>query len=378
MNLLPPISNKRIFGLDFLRAVAILWVVYDHSTSYINHKYQFWFYLPLNFFDGVTVFFVLSGYLIGKLFLTQYYADDFSFKKIIIFCTRRWLRTLPTFYVVYVLFFLYLLVSGKNLNQFSYKVIFFVQNFLSSPPNWFSEAWSLSVEEWFYILFPMLTFAASFFLKRKKIALLITLLLFIMLPLLLRWYFFISDNFQTFRFLDFRNAVFFRLDSIMFGVLAAMIQHQFNSFFINKKNILLVVGVALFIFHFVAVTFAIKMNLYFAVLLFTIEPFAIFLCIPFFANWKLDFTKYFFSKLITLISLISYSAYLLNKTIIQDIIITKFLEKTELDKVSWVYLTIPVYFAYWVIVAMLSVGLYLLIEQPTLQWRDKNFRQNNY
>ena len=133
------------------------------------------------------------------------------------------------------------------------------------------------------------------------------------------------------------------------------------------------IGCIIFVFRFVIVTFAIRMNLYFSVLLFTIEPFAIFLCIPFFADWQIDFRKYFFSKTITIISVVSYSAYLLNKTTIQNVIIIEFLQRTHLDKVSWVYLTIPVYFAYWIIVMILSVSLHLLIEKPVMQWRDRKF-----
>ena len=373
MNLLPPSSSKRIFGLDFLRAVAILWVVYDHSTSYINHKYQFWFYLPINFFDGVTVFFVLSGYLIGNIFLTQFYGNDFSFKKIVRFWIRRWLRTLPAFYFVYGVFFLYILISDKALEQFSFKIFFFVQNFLSPPPNWFLEAWSLSVEEWFYVLFPVTIFVVSFIFKRKKNILLMVLSIFLLLPLTLRLYYFYTDNFQKFPLIEYRNVVLFRLDSVMFGVLAAAVQKRFYSFLKSRKNILLLIGCIIFVFRFVIVTFAIRMNLYFSVLLFTIEPFAIFLCIPFFADWQIDFRKYFFSKTITIISVVSYSAYLLNKTTIQNVIIIEFLQRTHLDKVSWVYLTIPVYFAYWIIVVMLSVSLHLLIEKPVMQWRDRKF-----
>ncbi len=373
MNLLPPSSSKRIFGLDFLRAVAILWVVYDHSTSYINHKYQFWFYLPINFFDGVTVFFVLSGYLIGNIFLTQFYGNDFSFKKIVRFWIRRWLRTLPAFYFVYGVFFLYILISDKALEQFSFKIFFFVQNFLSPPPNWFLEAWSLSVEEWFYVLFPVTIFVVSFIFKRKKNILLMVISIFLLLPLTLRLYYFYTDNFQKFPLIEYRNVVLFRLDSVMFGVLAAAVQKRFYSFLKSRKNILLLIGCIIFVFRFVIVTFAIRMNLYFSVLLFTIEPFAIFLCIPFFADWQIDFRKYFFSKTITIISVVSYSAYLLNKTTIQNVIIIEFLQRTHLDKVSWVYLTIPVYFAYWIIVMILSVSLHLLIEKPVMQWRDRKF-----
>ncbi len=68
--------QNRIFGLDFLRAIAILQVVQGHA--YQLH-YQFWDYTPwaskiisftiFNFVDGVDLFFVLSGFLIGGILI---------------------------------------------------------------------------------------------------------------------------------------------------------------------------------------------------------------------------------------------------------------------------------------------------------------------
>lgn len=58
------ISPNRIYGLDILRALAILFVVIGHGEylmPYARYKY-------VNFlvFEGVSIFFVLSGFLIGE------------------------------------------------------------------------------------------------------------------------------------------------------------------------------------------------------------------------------------------------------------------------------------------------------------------------
>ena len=58
-------SDKRIYGLDILRALAILFVVFAHSTSFVPKSLKI-FYWHLQY-DGVSVFFVLSGFLIGKI-----------------------------------------------------------------------------------------------------------------------------------------------------------------------------------------------------------------------------------------------------------------------------------------------------------------------
>ncbi len=373
MNLLPTPNSSRIFGLDFLRAIAILWVVYDHSTTYINHKYQFWFYLPVNFFDGVTLFFVLSGFLIGNIFITQFSAQNFSLQTLLKFWIRRLLRTLPTFYVVYFLLLFYVLMAEKDLHQFSFKTFFFVQNFFSTPPEYFKEGWSLSVEEWFYVLFPMLTFSFLFGFKNKKNALLVSIFTFILIPFLLRNYFFFFDETKKFRALDYRNIVLFRLDSIMIGVLASLLQKGFHDFCKKKKFFFLFIGCFVLLFNFSVSTFKVHLPYFFSVLLFSIEPFAIFLCLPFFSEWKISFQKNIFTKAITIVSIISYSVYLLNKTIVQDVVIIELLRKFHLENVSWVYLTIPVYFAYWLITIGLAILLYQCIERPVMQWRNKNF-----
>ncbi len=59
-----PSSPNRIFGLDLLRAFAILTVLVTHSDTWVSKKFTF-FYEYIARFDGVSVFFVLSGFLIG-------------------------------------------------------------------------------------------------------------------------------------------------------------------------------------------------------------------------------------------------------------------------------------------------------------------------
>jgi len=59
------IDSSRIFGLDVLRALAILFVIFQHAGNYLPEV------LKQNYnvfiFDGVSIFFVLSGFLIGKI-----------------------------------------------------------------------------------------------------------------------------------------------------------------------------------------------------------------------------------------------------------------------------------------------------------------------
>lgn len=58
------IDSNRIFGLDILRAFAILFVIYKHAANYVPSSVKSIY--TIFSLDGVSIFFVLSGFLIGK------------------------------------------------------------------------------------------------------------------------------------------------------------------------------------------------------------------------------------------------------------------------------------------------------------------------
>ena len=97
-NFLEPanIGQRRFFGLDLIRAIAISSVVYVHSAGILvltGHDF-----LP-SWLDGVELFFVLSGFLIGGL-LIDISDRQPSLRAWLIFMIRRWMRTLPAYFVV--------------------------------------------------------------------------------------------------------------------------------------------------------------------------------------------------------------------------------------------------------------------------------------
>ena len=55
------INTKRIYGLDILRAMAILFVVVGHGKYLLPEKLRYIHRIVV--FDGVSIFFVLSGFL---------------------------------------------------------------------------------------------------------------------------------------------------------------------------------------------------------------------------------------------------------------------------------------------------------------------------
>jgi peptidoglycan/LPS O-acetylase OafA/YrhL len=82
--------QKRIYGLDILRAVAILDILIGHSLTHAN--------IDFGLFDGVNLFFVLSGFLIGKI-LIKNMEREFTIKSLYTFWYRRWMRTLPAYFL---------------------------------------------------------------------------------------------------------------------------------------------------------------------------------------------------------------------------------------------------------------------------------------
>jgi peptidoglycan/LPS O-acetylase OafA/YrhL len=147
----PPALAARVPGLDTLRALAIALVVLHHYTLFVSGADTFG---PLGQIGwvGVDLFFALSGYLIGNQIFTALRGDGgFSLTR---FYARRLLRTLPAYYAVLALYFLWpAFRTGLALPPL-WKFISFTQNIALNPGTAFSHAWSLCIEEQFYLLLP--------------------------------------------------------------------------------------------------------------------------------------------------------------------------------------------------------------------------------
>ncbi|MGK5078203.1 acyltransferase family protein [Janthinobacterium sp. HLX7-2] len=152
---LPVPYASRLPGLDLLRALAIVWIMLYHLESYGVRLPG-----PIVAYGwmGVDLFFVLSGYLIGWQLLRPWAAGAPSawwpwWRQ---FMLRRSLRILPAYLAVLALYVL-LPASGeaavmRPLWQF---LTFSVNLFPASmDARAFSHAWSLCVEEHFYLLLP--------------------------------------------------------------------------------------------------------------------------------------------------------------------------------------------------------------------------------
>lgn len=154
----PPRSTgeaTRLPGLDLLRAIAVIWVMLFHSylVGGLGEDYA---WLSRYGWMGVDLFFVLSGYLIGSQVLAPLARGErLSFGG---FYLRRAFRILPAFLAVLAI---YLVVPGfreASGMEPAWKFLSFTVNLLIDygRNQAFSHAWSLCVEEHFYLVFPLL------------------------------------------------------------------------------------------------------------------------------------------------------------------------------------------------------------------------------
>jgi peptidoglycan/LPS O-acetylase OafA/YrhL len=161
---------KKIYPeLDLLRSIAILLVLLVHFARrvYMPPAESWLAHLASWGWNGVGLFFVLSGFLIGGQIIEETQRGTFSFKK---FYIRRFFRIFPPYYfsllVVSVLFFAGMAdtnVVGRStdteklLTDLAYH-IFYLQDYLSLHRLQSGLYWSLAIEEQFYILIPFVLF----------------------------------------------------------------------------------------------------------------------------------------------------------------------------------------------------------------------------
>jgi peptidoglycan/LPS O-acetylase OafA/YrhL len=145
------VKAQKLNGLDTLRAFAIVLVFMYHYQVFVSREATFGLASTIGWI-GVDLFFVLSGYLIAnQIFSGIVRGQALSLKA---FYARRFLRTLPNFYVVLALYFLFPAVMGGNTPPALWRFLSFTQNYQLPPGTAFSHAWSLCIEEQFYLVLP--------------------------------------------------------------------------------------------------------------------------------------------------------------------------------------------------------------------------------
>lgn len=233
-------SAGRIPELDGLRAIAILLVIGCHFQGFASLLWT----LPAFGWVGVDIFFVLSGFLITSILVEL----RGTASPIRVFYTRRILRIFPIYYIMIVIVSLISLACGEHIIHFGWYVsrVLYLQSLRNAPDlfhqvylrlsgklpevallhrtilpagnrgadfgpwaNSLSAAWSLSIEEYFYIIWAPVVI----FLKSPRKVAIVAVLIFLM-----------SVTVQYLGFTDRRDyfEFFCRIDTIMAGSILAL------------------------------------------------------------------------------------------------------------------------------------------------------------
>ncbi len=151
-------SDRRVYELDGLRGLAGLMVVFSHYFGEVTHGVR-----GTNFgWVGVDIFFVLSGFLIGKLILEKKNCTNFF----TVFYVRRFWRIVPSYMITLVVVSALLLIVPATWadadhplplwTYFTFLQVFSMATTGSVGVHWLSPTWTLAVEEHFYLVVPAL------------------------------------------------------------------------------------------------------------------------------------------------------------------------------------------------------------------------------
>lgn len=352
------ITKNRVYGLDLMRAIAMICVILTHSgfRTIFGMRYGI---------VAVESFFVVSGFLIGGILIRDF-KDEVNYTNITNFWKKRWFRTLPLYYTVLLLKFIFVDHSiGFNI---LYYFSFLQSNFYGIQ--FLPVSWTLVVEEWFYLLMPL--FFVIFFrngIKPRNFYILI--IVFVIADTLLRYFWVLKTNYAYGAMVG--NFVF-RMDSNLIGVGLAGIK------FFHPQVFKKIADVKYFIFGMLAIVvlFVLFSNdgggttdvkgqaIWVRTIWFSLIGVLFALIIPFFYYSPLfapKTGKQPFRWLITWISLLSYPIYLIHAEM-YAVLDKAFPVLTQINSVSRFILENS-------LVVILALILFHFVDKPVLNYRAK-------
>jgi len=293
---------KELDGIRGLAAIMVLLFHYINGQQYSGNLFQIVKKVSLLGQTGVSLFFVLSGFLITRILIQQKYQSSY-FKY---FYYRRALRIFPLYFLFIFIYFisLNLFNHSTNVNSILYCLVY-IQN-IAMTFNWTfygpEHLWSLAVEEHFYIIWPLFIYFGKI-KHTSKIA-----LGMILLSILFRIYF-LQQNLETFYF------TLSRLDELCFGSLLALKeirQKNSNSPFKFTKSTYIIFSLIFLVSIYFWFILSGKSNFVVQIFKFTFLGYIYFIFIGAiiqldFDNW---FKKIFLSKFLIFSGGISYGLYI--------------------------------------------------------------------
>lgn len=346
-----------------MRAVAMICVILAHSGYSLIGGMRYGII-------AVESFFIISGFLIGGILIRDF-QNGVNFSTVTHFWKKRWFRTLPLYYSVLLLKFIFIDHSiGANI----FYYLFFLQNNFYGI-QYLDVSWTLVVEEWFYILIPF--FFIVFFkngITPKKFYILIAL--FVIADTLLRYVWVLKTNYG---YGAMAGNIVFRMDSNIIGVGLAGIKAFHPNVFKKMANIkFFVFGMLAIIITFILFSIdgggtrdVAEQALWVRTLWFSLIGVLIAIIIPFFYYSPLFASKEGkqpFRWFITWVSLLSYPIYLVH-TEIYHVMAPYFNVTDSFSRLVFVIISN-------IVVLILSLILYHAIDKPVLNFRAKFLKKN--
>lgn len=230
-------TNSRISrnsGLDYLRALSVVIVLANHCFLglFVATGVVAWnglaSYLSASAIISIEWLFVLSGYLIGTMMIRIFEKEHDSSSACRDFWLRRWFRTLPCYYL-FLLVNICLSHVLPDTGTFDWSYVVFSQNLVlpERQPHFFGESWSLAVDEWFYLIMPLLLIGSVRLMKLSiRQAFLFSALVLICTPFLARLCHTVPSSFFQWD-AEIRRITIYHLDATGWGVLAAALSRWY-------------------------------------------------------------------------------------------------------------------------------------------------------
>jgi peptidoglycan/LPS O-acetylase OafA/YrhL len=357
--------EKRSASLDAFRVIAVTCIMLAHGSAFGMESFRSLRYVAIVIgVIGVELFFVLSGFLIGRQLLNVGEGTQ-GIKN---FWARRWYRTLPNYYLFLLInLVLFAFILQRPTGDLS--LIFFSHNLVSPfADRFFAESWSLAVEEWFYLLAPMMVAFLSIMCppRQRKFAALAAMLTIILVCTVARVWAaqFINASIDS----GIRKIVLLRVDALAFGVVLAWLARYRPLMLANLARawwlgaLLLLPAIAYLAFHSVNLTFhapPVAYHQFLAPLLFTLLPIACALLLAWAQAMPVQSRAW-----LTKQSQWSYSIYLLHLPLL--LIILHFTGELKNP-----YVIALVFVAWYAVSIMGAAMIYRWFEKPIMDLRKR-------
>jgi peptidoglycan/LPS O-acetylase OafA/YrhL len=356
-------SHTRVIGLDIMRVAAALTVVIAHSGILVYGLWPEQEALWLIASWGMDLFFVLSGFLIGGILLRD--ARD-GFDWIGVFWKRRWLRTLPNYYLFLFINALLWRATQDNWPDFRAHLLF-VQNLAWPHPAFFPEAWSLAAVQVFYLVFA-LAFAILGLRQKRPWRSALVLLAALVLAHLLRWQQIAAFDMPWHE--GVKKIVLARGDAMLYGVLAALWMSVLPPGKLLSRALLLVAPLPLLLAAWLYLQADANLSLSARLWCFTLSGVSFALMLPACSQYQGTAMPTALRTSIQRLAMWSFALYLAHLPAIR--VLTELL---ALPRSTWAQ-ALSLVAVYLVLSVATAAIVYRYFEEPILAWRDRRIPAN--